>query len=105
MSKKVDKAMLPGVKKCKYSLIENHITRNNTKCKRKSNLFKKSMQLATLCGQDILLIVYDEEFQKVYQYKSSANFDVDRVKSLIDKGMRHNGGVAANGGNRGKRRH
>ena len=51
MSKKVDKAGgLPGVKKCKYSLIENHITRNNTKCKRKSNLFKKSMQLATLCG-------------------------------------------------------
>lgn len=82
MSKKGEKPAA-GAKKCKYSLIENNITRNNTKCKRKSNLFKKSMQLATLCGQDILLIIYDQEFQKIYQYRSSANFDVERAKDLL----------------------
>lgn len=82
MSKKGEKPAA-GAKKCKYSLIENNITRNNTKCKRKSNLFKKSMQLAALCGQDILLIIYDQEFQKIYQYRSSANFDVERAKDLL----------------------
>lgn len=72
MARKAEKqATGPTAKKCKYQLIQNNINRNNTKCKRKSNLFKKSMQLSKLCGQDILLIIYDEEFQKIYQYKSN----------------------------------
>ena len=62
------------------------------------------MQLATLCGQDILLVIYDEEFQKVYQYKSSQGFDVERVNDLLEQGQRHNGGTTATVGNRGKRR-
>ena len=35
--------------KKRYSLIQNNIHRNNTKCKRKRNLIKKSMQLSRLC--------------------------------------------------------
>ena len=35
----------------KNNFIENNIHRNNTKCKRKHNLIKKSMQLSKLCGQ------------------------------------------------------
>lgn len=39
-----------------------------------------------LCGQDILLIIYDQEFQKVYQYRSDEKFDIDRAKELLDMG-------------------
>lgn len=55
------------------------------------------MQLATLCGQDILLIIYDQEFQKIYQYKSSDGFDVDAAKKLLEQGTRQNGGAGARG--------
>ena len=39
-----------------------------------------------LCGQDILLIIYDQEFQKVYQYRSDEAFDIARAKELLDMG-------------------
>lgn len=91
MAKKAEKTQ--SAKKCKYQLIQNNINRNNTKCKRKSNLFKKSMQLSKLCGQDILLIIYDEEFQKVYQYRSNENFDVNRAKELLESGTQANEGA------------
>ena len=61
------------------------------------------MQLATLCGQDILLIIYDQEFQKIYQYKSSVNFDVEKAKDLLNQGAKQNE-KAGPASNRGKRK-
>ena len=49
------------------------------------------MQLSKLCGQDILLIIYDEEFQKIYQYRSNENFDVNKAKEILDQGLPKNG--------------
>jgi len=72
-------------RKIKFSLIKNSVNRNNTKCKRKTNLFKKSMQLSKLCNQDIILVIYDKELGKLYQYRSSEEFDIDRAKMLINE--------------------
>ena len=52
-----------------------------------------------LCGQDILLIIYDQEFQKVYQYRSDENFDIGRAKELLDSGLQAGSGK----GNRRRR--
>ena len=49
----------------KYALIKNNISRNNAKCKRKHNLIKKAMQLSKLCGQEIMLVVYDRNLSKI----------------------------------------
>lgn len=74
-------------KKRKMQLIANTTSRNNTKCKRKSNLFKKSIELNKLCGQEILLIIYDQEFDKMYQYQSDDTFDVGRAKDILERGV------------------
>ena len=74
-------------RKRKISLIENNTLRNNTKCKRKNNLFKKCMELSKLCGQDVLLLIFDEEFNKMFRFQSNASFDVNKAKHLLDNGF------------------
>lgn len=71
--------------KKRYSLIQNNIHRNNTKCKRKRNLIKKSMQLSKLCEQQILLVIFDSKLGKMYKYCSQDDFDIANAHALIQK--------------------
>lgn len=43
----------------KFEEIENRVSRYVTYCKRKKGVIKKAMELSLLCGQEILLAVYD----------------------------------------------
>ena len=69
--------------KKRYSLIQNNIHRNNTKCKRKRNLIKKCMQLSKLCEQEILLVIHDKKLGKIYRYSSEEAFNISHVKQLV----------------------
>ena len=71
--------------KKRYSLIQNNIHRNNTKCKRKRNLIKKCMQLSKLCDQQIVLVIYDKHLGKMYKYSSGEDeFDVKHANDIIE---------------------
>ena len=70
--------------KKRYSLIQNNIHRNNTKCKRKRNLIKKCMQLSKLCNQQIVLVIYDKHLGKMYKYSSEDDFDVKDAHEIIE---------------------
>ena len=71
-------------------MIKNNISRNNAKCKRKHNLIKKAMQLSKLCGQEIMLVVYDRNLSKITQYRSNELFDVSACHRLFEKAQAQN---------------
>ena len=65
--------------------ITHTVNKNNTKCKRKANLFKKSMELSKLCNQDIIVIIYDKELAKLHHYRSNEKFDLKQASAIIKK--------------------
>lgn len=62
--------------------ISDKNSRNVTYCKRKRGLIKKAIELSTLCDQDIFMVVFDKQRQKMVQYSSTPDFDSEIV-SLI----------------------
>ena len=51
-------------------LIKNRNNRLNIKSKRRRNLIKKAVELRRLCGQEIYLLVIDQEQNKHHIYNS-----------------------------------
>jgi len=41
-----------------------------TFCKRKRGILKKLIEMSKLCGQDIFMVMFDKEKQKVLQFRS-----------------------------------
>lgn len=60
-----------------------------TLSKRKWGLFKKAIELSSLCGLDIFLVVFDPDKQKFFELKSKEDFDIDVVSYMMDKVNRH----------------
>ena len=48
--------------------------------KRKRGILKKIIELSSLCGQDIFMIMFDKEKRRVTEYRSRNEFDSDIVK-------------------------
>ena len=67
----------------KFEEIENKVSRYVTYCKRKKGVLKKAMELSLLCGQDILMAIYDKHKQKLVIYQSTADFTPSKVNELI----------------------
>lgn len=72
----------------KLTKIIDKNQRNVTFCKRKRGLLKKTIEMSVLCGQDILLVMFDREKQKLYEYKSSEEFDARVVRKLLSPDTR-----------------
>ena len=51
--------------------VQQKQRRTNIKCKRRKNIFKKAMELKSLCGLEMLIIFRDTEFNKVQVYNTS----------------------------------
>ena len=49
----------------KPHFIENEAKRKVTCSKRKRGLLKKSIELSTMCGLDIFLVIFDKDKQKL----------------------------------------
>ena len=67
----------------KYEEISNTYSRHVTYGKRKNGVIKKAMELSLLCGQDIMLTIYDKQKNKLVQYQSDATFGPEQIKDLM----------------------
>ena len=62
--------------------IQNKNHRNVTYSKRKKGLIKKAIELSSLCGQDIFLVIFDKEKQKIVEFKSNSDFTSQKILAL-----------------------
>lgn len=70
--------------------MEDKNQRNITFSKRKRGLLKKVIELSSLCGQDILMFIYDKTKSKIIEFRSDFNFDTDFVKKLVQASSNNN---------------
>tara|TARA_B110000285_G_C14774711_1_gene445658 strand:+ start:171 stop:545 length:375 start_codon:yes stop_codon:yes gene_type:complete len=79
-----------GIKTKVYHLvkIKNANRQNVTYSKRKRGLIKKTIELSILCGQDIFMVIFDREKQRLVQYSSSSEFDHNIINQLLDEQTR-----------------
>ena len=64
--------------------IDDQGRRDVTYAKRKRGIIKKMIELSTMCGQDIFMVIFDKEKQKLVEYRSDPNFRIDIVNGLIN---------------------
>lgn len=67
------------------SYLKNKDQRNVTYSKRKRGIIKKAIELSVLCGQDIFMVIFDKEKQKLIEYRSSKEFNTTIVEALTNK--------------------
>ena len=65
--------------------VVNKNQRNVTYSKRKRGILKKAIELSSLCGQDIFLIIFDKEKQKLIEFRSKNDFSATIVEQLTKK--------------------
>lgn len=66
-------------------LVANKNQRNVTYSKRKRGILKKAIELSVLCGQDIFLVIFDKQKQKLIEFRSSMEFNTKIVDSLTQR--------------------
>ena len=59
-----------------------------TYSKRKKGLIKKAIELSSLCGQDIYLIIFDKEKQKLVEFKSNIEFTSSKISALTQEDVK-----------------
>ena len=79
-----------GKRKLPMEKIEHKRRRTVVKNKRRNGLLKKAVELSLLCDQKIYLVVYDNEYDRMIQFKSDENFDVDIVANKLGGLMKKN---------------
>ena len=62
--------------------VEERGRRINIKSKRRKNLFKKAMELKSMCGLEVLIILKDPDYNKVQIYNSSSEGSFPDLKVL-----------------------
>ncbi|KAG2703897.1 hypothetical protein I3843_06G150400 [Carya illinoinensis] len=71
-------------KKIQIKRIDNTTARQVTFSKRRRGLFKKALELSTLCDAEIGLIVFSST-GKLFDYASSRFFSISATFLLIEK--------------------
>ena len=66
-----------------FQQIEDKVTKSQTFNKRKKGLIKKAMELSILCGQDVMLVIHNQENQKLVVYQSKKEFNGEKVSELL----------------------
>ena len=52
---------------------------------RKRGLLKKAIELSSMCGLEMYLLIYDKEKDKIIEYQSDDQFDLNKVSEIIIK--------------------
>lgn len=69
----------------KPKFITDISKRKVTLSKRRRGLFKKAIELSTLCGLDIFMVVFDPHRQKLFELNSQKDFDIQVINHMLDK--------------------
>ena len=67
------------------TMIEDDNSRANTYCKRKRGLIKKIIELSKLCKQEICMVMFDNDRQRIVHFKSSEEFTLRTAKYLLSE--------------------
>ena len=51
---------------------------------RKRGLLKKAIELSSMCGLEMFLLIYDKEKDKIIEYQSNDQFNLGKVKEIIE---------------------
>ena len=70
--------------------IEDKQQRINIKSKRKRTLLRKAIEVSQKCSLDILIVIRDNETNKVYEY-NSGNIETDLFTLLEATRTKHSG--------------
>ena len=62
--------------------ITDVVKLRNSKCKRSKNLIKKCMELSTLCGLKVNLVIFDEDKNRIQEFSSQADFRVEQIAAM-----------------------
>ena len=71
------------IDKCKR--IENKSQRSVAFCKRKRGFLKKAIELSKLCDQQIFLVMYDKDRDRVIQYCSDPDFSFQNALQTVKR--------------------
>lgn len=73
-----------------YKEIEDSWNKTITYNKRKRGFIKKAMELSVLCGQQILVAMYNNQNNKLVIYQSEDDFSPAKVHNLLSSEMTKN---------------
>ena len=66
----------------KVDIIEDHLKRGIAYSKRKRGVIKKAMELSKLCNQEIFMLIFDRDKQRIVQYSSTPSFNAEICMGL-----------------------
>ena len=69
----------------KRARIENKNQRNVAFCKRRRGLLKKAIEMSTMCGKRVFLVVYDPEKDKAVQFSRDYGFSFAEAYKNIQR--------------------
>ena len=72
-----------GKRKLPIERIDDKRRRTVIKNKRRNGLIKKAVELSMLCDQRIYLVLYDPEYERLIQYVSHDDFDLQTIYHKI----------------------
>ena len=52
--------------------------------KRKRGCLKKCIELSTICGQDIFMVMIDKKSKRLVEFNSTQDFDLKAVVDIMD---------------------
>ena len=67
-----------------FKEIENDTFKRISYSKRKRSVIKKGVELSLLCGQEVMLAIYNKVNNKLVLYQSTPEFSPTKVNQLLE---------------------
>ena len=68
--------------------IEDYESQRVSLVKRRKGIVKKCIELNIICQQDVFLVIFDRQKQKLLEYRSDPDMDLKLVSHLLDNNQK-----------------
>ena len=68
--------------------IEDYESQRVSLVKRRKGIVKKCIELNIMCQQDVFLVIFDRQKQKLLEYRSDPDMDLKLVRHLLDNNQK-----------------